>query len=81
MSATGSVNLIFCFSSSRPFAPRPAENLQQLASYSWSLVVSRWSLRTTTDWRSYHDDFETPGISPRSANCRKHRRHRPNFLR
>jgi len=32
MSATGSVNLIFCFSSSRPFAPRPAENLQQLAS-------------------------------------------------
>src|SRR5208282_3181150 len=31
--------------------------------------------------RLYHDDFETPGISPRSANCRKHRRHRPNFRR
>jgi hypothetical protein len=27
----------------------------------------------------YQDDFETPGISPRNANCRKHRRHRPNF--
>jgi len=27
MSATGSVNLIVCFSSSRPFAPRKAENL------------------------------------------------------
>jgi hypothetical protein len=30
MSATGSVNLIVCFSSSRPFAPRQAENLRQL---------------------------------------------------
>jgi hypothetical protein len=30
MSATGSVNLIVCFSFSRPFAPRPAENLRQL---------------------------------------------------
>ena len=30
MSATGSVNLIVCFSSSRPFAPRSAENLRRL---------------------------------------------------
>jgi len=29
----------------------------------------------------YHEDFETPGISPRSANCRKHRRQMPNFRR
>src|ERR1700733_7011574 len=43
MSATGSVNLIVCFSSSRPFAPRVTENLS--AAYSLlSLVVSRWSL-------------------------------------
>jgi hypothetical protein len=33
MSATGSVNLIVCFSSSHPFAPRTAENLRQLASF------------------------------------------------
>jgi hypothetical protein len=31
ISATGSVNLIVCFSSSHPFAPRFAENLRQLA--------------------------------------------------
>src|SRR5438093_1370606 len=29
----------------------------------------------------YQDDFETPGISPRSANPRKHRRQMPNFRR
>jgi hypothetical protein len=29
----------------------------------------------------YQDDFETPGISPRNANCRKHSRHMPNFRR
>jgi hypothetical protein len=27
----------------------------------------------------YQDDFETPGISPRSASPRKHRRQSPNF--
>jgi hypothetical protein len=27
----------------------------------------------------YQDDFETPGISPRSARLRKHRRQIPNF--
>jgi len=42
MSATGSVNLIVCFSLSHPFAPRPAENLQQLVHHSF--VVSRFSL-------------------------------------
>jgi hypothetical protein len=29
--------------------------------------------------RCYHDDFETPGISPRSANPRKHNRQMPNL--
>ena len=27
----------------------------------------------------YQDDFDTPGISPRSANCRKHNRQMPNL--
>jgi len=30
---------------------------------------------------AYHDDFETPGISPRKANCRKHNRQMPNLRR
>jgi len=29
----------------------------------------------------YQEDFETPGISPRNANWRKHRRQMPNFRR
>jgi hypothetical protein len=33
--------------------------------------------RLTTPF--YHDDFETPGISPRSANPRKHSRQMPNL--
>jgi hypothetical protein len=75
MSATGSVNLIVCFSLSHPFAPRLAENLQQLVHHSF--VVSRLSLDSSlivanaNDQRLttlHHDDFETPGISPRNAN-------------
>jgi len=31
--------------------------------------------------RCYHDDFETPGISPRSASPRKQRRQMPNLRR
>jgi len=30
---------------------------------------------------AYHDDFETPGISPRNASWRKHKRQTPNFRR
>src|SRR6185369_7546469 len=30
---------------------------------------------------TYQDDFETPGISPRNARLRKHRRHTPNLRR
>jgi hypothetical protein len=29
----------------------------------------------------YQDDFETPGISPRSARLRKHKRQMPNLRR
>jgi hypothetical protein len=47
MSATGSVNLIVSFSSSHPFAPRSAENLQRLLkTRRWSLVVRRWHTAT-----------------------------------
>jgi hypothetical protein len=28
---------------------------------------------------THHDDFETPGISPRNASPRKHKRQIPNF--
>src|SRR5689334_7628913 len=45
MSATGSVNLIVCFSLSHPFAPRRAENLQRLVHHSF--VVSRLSLASS----------------------------------
>src|SRR6476660_9062827 len=37
MSATGSVNLIVCFSLSHPFAPHPAENLQRLVHQSFAV--------------------------------------------
>jgi hypothetical protein len=30
---------------------------------------------------NYQDDFETPGISPRSAKPRKHKRQMPNLRR
>jgi hypothetical protein len=53
-----------------------------------SFVVCRWlahwSLQTTNNRRPatfYQEDFETPGISPRSANWRKHKRQMPNFRR
>src|SRR5205085_11272554 len=50
------------------------------------LVVRRSSLtydlrRTTNDRFLYQDDFETPGISPRNASPRKHRRQSPNLRR
>jgi hypothetical protein len=51
----------------------------------WSLVV-RQSLDFANDQRlaandlfPYHEDFETPGISPRSARLRKHKRQMPNL--
>src|SRR5271156_4194662 len=91
ISATGSVNLIVCFSSRHPFAPHSAENLQRLR-YFLTLLSScychpeRRSLprrisRSTNPEVPYHDDFETPGISPCSASCRKHKRHKPNLRR
>jgi hypothetical protein len=86
ISATGSVNLIVCFSSSHPFAPHSAENLQRLVYNRSSLVrcrqpAARRRERQTTSGqkRFYQEDFETPGISPRSASWRKHKRQMPNL--
>jgi hypothetical protein len=36
-------------------------------------------LNRTPDAHPYQDDFETPGISPRSASPRKHNRQMPNL--
>jgi len=101
MSATGSVNLIVCFSSSHPFAPHPAENLRQLA-YPFTTVILSETLssregseraarsfsRSLREFKiarlarfRYQLDFETPGISPRSASPRKHKRQMPNLRR
>ena len=49
------------------------------------VILSRGVLRrripTQLHALPYQDDFETPGISPRSASPRKHRRHTPNLRR
>ena len=51
----------------------------------WPFVVRNFRFaddrQPMTDDCLHQDDFETPGISPRSANPRKHRRHRPNLRR
>src|SRR5438445_317404 len=47
-----------------------------------SLPMSRWSLVVRTQrLSSYQLDFETPGISPRSASPRKHKQQMPNLRR
>src|SRR5258708_3302720 len=51
ISATGSVNLIVCFSSRHPFAPRSAENLQRLIAALLPLAIDR----TTNDHRPTTD--------------------------
>src|SRR5208282_5297925 len=93
ISATGSVNLIVCFSSRHPFAPHSAENLQRLPYHllqpcnperdSLCLpllsrarrLLSREGSPAPQTRKLYHEDFDTPGISPSSASCRKHIRH------
>src|SRR3954462_7975279 len=96
-SATGSVKLIFVYlllsspvcSSS---AGEPAVTYCKPAIGSWYVALSgplsypadfnccrpaKYQLPNT----NYHDDFETPGISPLNAKPRKHRRQRPNLRR
>jgi hypothetical protein len=67
MSETGSVNLMRSFSSAA------------------RLLLARLPMDPRTCGGSfstrYHEDFETPGISPRNAKPRKHKRQSPNFRR
>jgi hypothetical protein len=44
-------------------------------------VLANDQRQTTNGVLSYQEDFETPGISPRSASWRKHKRQMPNLRR
>ena len=48
-----------------------------------TIVLAEDRRLTTGDQRlnPYQEDFETPGISPRSASWRKHKRQMPNLRR
>src|SRR5205823_345767 len=81
MSATGSVNFIRFASPQPPVLSALAENQRWLLTLHSLFVVGRspsprmaaiFGRRPTTFL--YHDDYETPGISPRNANPRKHSR-------
>src|SRR5712692_4551673 len=79
MSATGSVNLIALLLLRRPFA---STVLADRGNRNGVLYTPQFApgrrLRLAS---GYQDDLETPGISPRSANPRKHRRQMPNLRR
>src|ERR1700760_4267554 len=68
-SATGSVKLIL----SPPFPVRSGLVFSRTAEPAGMLWLRRGLI--------YQLDLTTPGISPRSANWRKHKRHRPNLRR
>src|SRR5208337_1898964 len=70
MSATGSVNLIVSFSSSRPFAPRSAENLSAACFYRRTFirhVVGR-SLFAIRCWLFANDEQRTTLLPGRLRN-------------
>jgi hypothetical protein len=68
MSATGSVNLIVLLLLVTRLLRRPRRTCSDLfASTSERIVLH------------YQDDFDTPGISPRKASPRKHKRQMPNL--
>jgi hypothetical protein len=47
----------------------------------WLTVLRTSSALNYVARLSYQEDFTTPGISPRSASPRKHKRHTPNLRR
>src|SRR5450631_1176175 len=69
-SATGSVKLIL----SPPLPVRSGLVLSRTEEPAGMLWLHRGPV-------TYQLDLTTPGISPRSANWRKHKRHRPNLRR
>jgi hypothetical protein len=60
---------MFCFSSGRPFAS------------AFTFVAEEPAATLLSGPPIYQEDLETPGISPRKAKPRKHRRQIPNFRR
>src|SRR5690242_17955163 len=70
MSATGSVNLIVLLLLRRALAPVQLQRTRRGLSHAGPLARV-----------FYQDDFETPGISPRNAKPRKHKRQIPNLRR
>jgi hypothetical protein len=78
MSATGSVNLIALLLLRRPFASAFGALAEEPAA---ALLAGCARARAPALLVKliYQDDFETPGISPRSARPRKHKRQSPNF--
>src|SRR5438309_5752966 len=87
-SATGSVKFICTFS--LPVYSGTPEDLTAISLSFEFRVPSFESLRlkaarnskiTTQNCSCYQLDFETPGISPRSANWRKHKRQMPKRRR
>src|SRR5580704_1908687 len=91
MSATGSVKFIVCFSSAarllRPdlrCTEEPATTLPPGLGYlrlGCPLLRVLWARVGDSLPTPYHDDLATPGISPRNARPRKHRRQIPNLRR
>src|SRR5271170_7344258 len=90
ISATGSVNLMRSFSSIarllRPFllcAEEPATtySAQPRGPKPSSPGTLYGTAEAAPSQHYYQDDFETPGISPRNAKPRKHKRQIPNLRR
>src|SRR5260221_5456109 len=96
MSATGSVNFIGLLLLGHPFSPpqrRTSDGCSHSITLTTPFVMDHSPLQRaparclpTTDSQRpttvyYQDDFATPGISPRNASPRKHRRQSPNLRR
>src|SRR5579864_1566650 len=85
MSATGSLKFIVLLLLGHPFSPLSEE--PAMARYQYCVptrtgypIPNFASLRNSgRELEPYQDDFATPGISPRKASPRKHKRHRPNL--
>src|SRR5579864_8113937 len=88
-SATGSVNLIFLLLlKSSPVCSAQRRTRGDGLCELGNCVIAQLKIDAPPITRLpdhsipfHHDDFETPGISPRSASPRKHKRQMPNLRR
>src|SRR5271154_6086663 len=78
ISATGSVNLMRSFSSIARLLRPLLLCTEEPATTCNCTIHGHGRGRAPFN---YQDDFETPGISPRNARPRKHKRQRPNLRR